>query len=573
MDLIYTNANGEDLGVLFDYNFDLAFGKDENNFELTLDLSQHCCEHGSMIYFEGTEYGGIIDSIKVETENRNVVYSGRTWHGILDSKTIQPEANQDYFVVNGEANAVLQQIIEHIGLDDLFSASDEDSGINIVDYKFRYKSAYVGILKMLIEFGGKPKFEHRTNEIILSAVPYADYSKSEEWDDSQLDFVIQKNYRTVNHLICLGSGNLKDRHVIHLFADENGGIQPYLLDEEKTPVEDSDYILDCRNQIFFDTDEISDVYDYSNAETAVNYVKLEEQPSDWSENYASYFKKNTSGEYDSIQHTIQKDYTALTEQPSDWTTAFANYFYQDSSGNYKSVDGIAQTIHTILIEKPSDWQYQYSRYYTYGGNDGTGAIWNSVQGVNEAYYVKQSQCPTDWRTNYKSYYVKSWGGGYRNVDSDWYYNEKWEEWIESVPAWSANRFYTMKTKKVCPTFEKNKYYVDTGETMSPVFDSGEYLYFSCEESIVKPSFVAGKTYRKTYDNFADLVSNSVECFKELIEIETIDIDLSLAETYDVGDVVGARENTTGLSVWQNITKKIVSINEKIETISYEIGVV
>lgn len=44
MDLIYTNVNREDVGVLKDYAFDLAFGSDENDFELTLDINQHCCD-------------------------------------------------------------------------------------------------------------------------------------------------------------------------------------------------------------------------------------------------------------------------------------------------------------------------------------------------------------------------------------------------------------------------------------------------------------------------------------------------------------------------------------------------
>ncbi len=32
MDLIFTNKNREDIGVLQDYDLDLAFGADENNF-------------------------------------------------------------------------------------------------------------------------------------------------------------------------------------------------------------------------------------------------------------------------------------------------------------------------------------------------------------------------------------------------------------------------------------------------------------------------------------------------------------------------------------------------------------
>jgi hypothetical protein len=50
----------------------------------------------------------------------------------------------------------------------------------------------------------------------------------------------------VNHLICLGSGELKDRTVIHLYADVNGVIS--------------------QTQTQFGADEVTDVYDYAGAE-------------------------------------------------------------------------------------------------------------------------------------------------------------------------------------------------------------------------------------------------------------------------------------------------------------------
>ena len=90
MDLIYTNANREDIGVLRDYELDLAFGADENNFECRIQAQSHCCEDGSLLYIDGTEYGGIVDSVGSITEDKEVIYSGRTWHGILASKVIMP---------------------------------------------------------------------------------------------------------------------------------------------------------------------------------------------------------------------------------------------------------------------------------------------------------------------------------------------------------------------------------------------------------------------------------------------------------------------------------------------------
>lgn len=90
MDLIFTNKNHEDMGVLQDFDLDLAFGADENDFECSVPAASHCCEAGSLLYMEGTEYGGIVDTIESDTEAKEVKYKGRTWHGILGSKVIEP---------------------------------------------------------------------------------------------------------------------------------------------------------------------------------------------------------------------------------------------------------------------------------------------------------------------------------------------------------------------------------------------------------------------------------------------------------------------------------------------------
>ena len=62
-----------------------------------------------------------------------------------------------------------------------------------------------------------------------------------------------KNFRTVNHLVCLGSGELEDRTVVHLYADENGNIS--------------------QEQTQFDLMEYAAVYDYSAVESEEELVK------------------------------------------------------------------------------------------------------------------------------------------------------------------------------------------------------------------------------------------------------------------------------------------------------------
>ena len=43
------------------------------------------------------------------------------------------------------------------------------------------------------------------------------------------------------------------------------------------------------------------------------------------------------------------------------------------------------------------------------------------------------------------------------------------------------------------------------------------------------------------------------------------------KSYDIGDIVGAREKITGIEVNAEITKKIVTIQDNTITISYEVG--
>ena len=244
MDLIYTDANMKDLGSLQDFKMDLAFGIDENNFELSVSNSNHVCESGSVVYIEGTEYGGIVERIRVDTAGKKIIYIGSTWHGLLESKIIEPDAGEDYLVLSGDANAVLAALIERMGLSELFAAKSEPSGIEIKNYSMnRYIEGYSGIKKMLATGNGKLKLTYQEGRVVLYAERVVDYSKDEEFDSDQIDFVIEKNFKPVNHIICLGKGELKDRTVIHLYTDASGNISHtqsiYGIDERTAIFENS----------------------------------------------------------------------------------------------------------------------------------------------------------------------------------------------------------------------------------------------------------------------------------------------------------------------------------------------
>lgn len=246
MDLIYTDANRIDKGVLSAYAFDLSFGAAENDFEMTLGANEPALSDGAFAYIEGTEYGGIVDGKKASTNSNAVTYKGRTWHGLLNSKVIEPNAGESHLIVTGDANELLTMLIDRLGLTGLFVAAKELSGINISKYKFlRYCKGYDGIRDMLGDNGAKLKIEWVNRAVQLSAVPVADYTNAPA-DSDTASINVEKYSKKVNHLVCLGQGNLTEREVIHLYADQFGNIGD--------------------TQYYFGLDEIAEPYENANSE-------------------------------------------------------------------------------------------------------------------------------------------------------------------------------------------------------------------------------------------------------------------------------------------------------------------
>lgn len=275
MDLIYMNSEMVDQGILQDFEMDLAFGANENNFECKIPSSSHCCDAGFFLYIEGTEYGGTVDAIEVISETGEVIYSGRTWHGIIGSKVIMPlcsgeastaevtikdtDSNGDsyvdrYLIISGEANACIGFMLDRLGLSGLFSASDVDSGIAINNFQFdRFMDGYSGIVKMLTSVGMRLHVEYQEEKVILSAQAQYNYATDEEFDPDLVNMQLKKKIKAVNHLVCLGTGEMENRMVIHLYSDENGNIS--------------------QTQTLFGMDEYAAVYDYSAVESEEELLK------------------------------------------------------------------------------------------------------------------------------------------------------------------------------------------------------------------------------------------------------------------------------------------------------------
>lgn len=249
-DLILADGTGTELGFLHFKSYDFEVGREENSFEIKFSRDEYQpIDDGSLIYIPDTEYGGVVGSLKTKTAEGIICRGGYTWRGMLQTKRICPPAGQDYATDSGELNAIVKARVE-AALPGLFVGSSKSTGVTASAFQYdRYCTLEEGLTKLLKAYGYRLelRYDQALKAVVVSAVPIVDYSRKIELSsDMRMDYTVEVNNDGVNHLICLGKGELKDRTVYHLYADENGNIGTV--------------------QHFFGAAEIADVYDYSGGE-------------------------------------------------------------------------------------------------------------------------------------------------------------------------------------------------------------------------------------------------------------------------------------------------------------------
>lgn len=254
--LILADQNLRDIKPVMDADVDFAVGSDENDYEIKIrhDRWDERYAYGNVFYIKNTEFGGIIGRKKINTAEDTISLYGRTWRGKLDKKIIRPPDGQDYRKVSGELNTVLNTLVTE-QFNDYFVVSQNDTGTTVTNYQFdRYCTLLSGITKMLKSVGYKLHIEYIQQErgqpgyVELSAVPIVDYSEQIELSqDSRLNFTFDETKNGVNHLVCLGKGELQDRQVIDLYVGQNGSIGT--------------------TQYYTGIQEVAEVYENTSAET------------------------------------------------------------------------------------------------------------------------------------------------------------------------------------------------------------------------------------------------------------------------------------------------------------------
>lgn len=241
--LIYTDSSFVDRGAVRSFSMDMAFGSDEQDFEAS--FSEPKLSGGELVYIDGTEYGGIVDSIRQDTDSQLTTYCGRTWHGMLAGKVVKPPSGQDYYTASGDANACISSLLSYVGLSTVLTARSASSGLQVRSCQLpRFCNAYEGVIRILSSVDAKLVIQRHDGITELWAEPV---SVIEDRADSDLmQFELTENHRVPNHIVAAGQGELQDRVVVDLYADADGNVST--------------------SQHFFGVDEITVFYDYSGAE-------------------------------------------------------------------------------------------------------------------------------------------------------------------------------------------------------------------------------------------------------------------------------------------------------------------
>lgn len=244
MDLIVTDAAGTPSGSYASWTLDLAYGSGENDFDLQCPA---CLEPGCRWWVDGTGWGGIVDDVKTSVTGGEgeLNYHGRDWHGLLASKILEPDKGKDYLTMSGTIGTLLRTVISRIGLQDILTVTEGTS--KTANWQFdRYCDAWSGLSKMLRASGLRLRITAAQNGVTVDAPPIT--AAGDLIDSDLIDFDATLASHPINHLICLGKGDLKDRIVVHWYADPQGTLS--------------------HTQTIKGADERTSVYELSNADAA-----------------------------------------------------------------------------------------------------------------------------------------------------------------------------------------------------------------------------------------------------------------------------------------------------------------
>jgi len=246
--------------IRFDAHMKRGGSLSENSYLLQLDepvWSAAPINVGDFVFVDGAEWGGPVEVVRHRSRQRTVTIEGPTWRGLLRQRVLVPPDGQTHLTLPMiDANAAIATLIGD-AFAGTISVSSNPVGVQ-VEGQFRFDTLLAGLERMLRAYGLRLaiNFDSGVKRAVVQALPITDYSdRIELSQDYGIDtHTVLGRMDAYNHVVALGSGELLDRMVAHLYRDRDGNITDYMPD-------DWDPIR-----------ERSVVYDYSNAETMADLI-------------------------------------------------------------------------------------------------------------------------------------------------------------------------------------------------------------------------------------------------------------------------------------------------------------
>ena len=213
MDMIWLTSELEEIGPCYnDVDFDVGVPESATN---DFQMSGLIPDGAGGVYIPGTEFGGLLEYAQTTNYNDSIKTKGWTWRGLLTQGIIAPDSGQDYKIVSGDAHAVMRSLLSGF-LGGFFHVPETLSGITVSNYQFnRYCTILDGLTAMLDSVDAKLSIVAEKPlsgpvQVTLTAKPIETIG-DKYTIDSRVDITHTDNRMGINHLICLGQGELKDR--------------------------------------------------------------------------------------------------------------------------------------------------------------------------------------------------------------------------------------------------------------------------------------------------------------------------------------------------------------------------
>lgn len=255
-DIILLDETRHEIGpTTLNIDFEVGTSEASNDFE----FQSPPVDGVGGLYSPGSEFGGLIEYTHEVSDSGMITYRGFTWRGLLENWIITPPSGQDYYTVrNTEANTAIRNILSGV-LGGFFYVPTTSSGLTITSYQFKLYTTVLDGLEDMLEAFGYRLYIHAEKmtvgaavTVVVEAVQATQVSGVFN-EDSRVPLSYTRNRMGINHLICMGKGELQARMRVDLYVNASGQVS--------------------RTKYFTGFDERQEYYDYANAESEDDLIK------------------------------------------------------------------------------------------------------------------------------------------------------------------------------------------------------------------------------------------------------------------------------------------------------------